>query len=144
MRFGPAYYDARQMQAALFKTVCDGNTSARDAAQCTKAWIDLERLKREMRGIPPLAAAKLKELYEHMQRIKEEAHAKWMEIGPTEIEEAPAKPTQPPSDAAKSTMQDFMPGSPGAKALMAMKSPARERKVFPPEKPLRFTRPYDD
>lgn len=75
MRFGPAYYDARQMQAVLVKTVCDGNTSARDAAHCTKAWIDLEKLKREMRGIPPLAPAKLNELLDHMKRARPAALA---------------------------------------------------------------------
>jgi len=62
MRFGPAYYNARQLQTVLFETVCDEKTPARDVAQCTRAWIDLERLKREMRGIPPLAPAKLHEL----------------------------------------------------------------------------------
>jgi hypothetical protein len=32
------------------------------------AWINLERLKREMRGIPPLAPAKLNELPPKRQR----------------------------------------------------------------------------
>jgi hypothetical protein len=67
MRFGPAYHDARQMQTALFNMVCEEKTSARDVAQCTRAWIDLEKLKREIRGIPPLAPAKLRELLDLKQ-----------------------------------------------------------------------------
>ena len=70
MRFGPDYYNAKQMQTALFKTVCDEKTPAREVAQCTRAWIDLERLKREMRGIPPLAGAKLGELSATMKRAR--------------------------------------------------------------------------
>jgi hypothetical protein len=80
MRFGPAYHDARQMQAALFKTVRDGNTSARDVALCTRAWTDLERLKREIRGIPPLAPAKLNELLDHMKRARPAALSEPVEI----------------------------------------------------------------
>jgi hypothetical protein len=70
MRFGPAYYNAGQLQTVLFKTVCEEKTPARDVAQCTRAWIDLERLKREIRGIPPLAPAKLHELLADMKRVK--------------------------------------------------------------------------
>ncbi len=58
----PDYYNARKMQAILCKVVCDEKTPARDAAQCTRAWIELERLKREIRGLPPLAAASLADI----------------------------------------------------------------------------------
>jgi hypothetical protein len=57
------------MQTALFKAVCEEKTSARDVAQCTRAWIDLEKLKREIRGIPPLAPAKMRELLD-LKRAK--------------------------------------------------------------------------
>jgi hypothetical protein len=70
MRFGPDYYNARQMQAVLVKTISDDKTPARDVAQCARAWIDLERLKREMRGIPPLAPAKLQEIAANMKRVR--------------------------------------------------------------------------
>ena len=70
MRYGPDYYAARQMQTVLSKAVCDGNTSPRDAALCTRSWIELERLKREMRGIPPLAAAKVGDMLDKMKRAK--------------------------------------------------------------------------
>ncbi|MEI8290943.1 MAG: hypothetical protein WCH99_15875 [Verrucomicrobiota bacterium] len=70
MRFGPDYYAAKQMQTVLSKAVCDGTTSPRDAALCTRSWIELERLKREMRGIPPLAAAKVGELLANLKRAK--------------------------------------------------------------------------
>ncbi len=62
MRFGPAYHEAKQMQDILFAVVCDEKTPAKDAVGCVKAWINLEKLKREIRGIPPLAPAKLSEL----------------------------------------------------------------------------------
>jgi hypothetical protein len=80
MRFGPAYHDARQMQTKLFQVVCDDETSARDAAQCSRSWIELERLKREMRGIPPLAAAKLTELLDHMKKAKPAGHDEPVEL----------------------------------------------------------------
>jgi len=80
MRFGPAYHDARQMQTALFKAVCNEMTTSRDVAQCTRAWIELERLKREIRVIPPLAATKPHELLDHMKKAKPAG-----EFEPTEI-----------------------------------------------------------
>ena len=126
MRFGPAYYDARQMQAVLVKTVCEGKTSARDIAQCVGAWINLEKLKREMRGIPPLAAAKLKELKELFDREKRARRASLdvpTELHPTETYEPSARPEQSPSHAATSTMRD-MPSLPGAKVMVVKKPPA--------------------
>ena len=83
MRFGPDYYNARQLQTKLFQVVCDTSTPSRDVAQCTRAWIELERLKREMRGIPPLAAAKLNELLGHAKKVKSVR-----EFEPREIESA--------------------------------------------------------
>ena len=80
MRFGPNYHNARQMQTKLFQVVCDEKTSARDAAQCARTWIDLERLKREIRGIPPLAAAKLNELGAGMKRARPAALREPVEI----------------------------------------------------------------
>ena len=70
MRYGPTYYDAKALQTSILQAVRDEKTSARDLAQCTKAWIELERLKREMRGIPPLAAAKLGDMLDKMKRTK--------------------------------------------------------------------------
>ena len=70
MRYGPTYYDAKALQTSILQAIHDEKTSARDLAQCAKAWIDLERLKREMRGIPPLAAAKVGELLAKMKRAR--------------------------------------------------------------------------
>jgi hypothetical protein len=83
------------MQDILFGRVCDPETPARDVARCIGAWIDLEKLKREIRGIPPLAAAKLKELFDHMQRVKSLRRAG--EPKAIEIVPAPAPPTSLPS-----------------------------------------------
>jgi len=80
MRFGPDYYNARQMQAVLVKAISDDKTPARDVAQCTRAWIDLEKLKREMRGIPPLAPAKLHELAAKMKRVRPAAICEPVEV----------------------------------------------------------------
>jgi len=80
MRYGPDYYNARQMQTKLLQAVCDEKTSPRDLAQCTKAWTELERLKREIRGIPPLAAAKVQDLLEHMKKAKPVREIEPMEI----------------------------------------------------------------
>jgi len=62
MRYGPDYANARQMQTALMKKVCDEKSHVRDVVQCVRAWRELEQLKREIRGIPPLAPATLKEM----------------------------------------------------------------------------------
>jgi hypothetical protein len=70
MRYSPAYYNAVKLQDSLNQRACDENTPAQSIAQCARAWIDLERLKREIRGIPPLAPAKAKELFDHMKRTK--------------------------------------------------------------------------
>jgi len=87
MRYGPDYHNAKQMQTALFKAVCDEKTPARDVVQCTRAWIELERFKREVRGIPPLAAASLKEMADYKHAL-----AKQINAGPAFIDfsEAPA------------------------------------------------------
>jgi hypothetical protein len=80
MRFGPAYYDARKLQDALFETACDANTAPRDLAQCVRSWIEIERLKREMRGIPPLAATKASELLARVNRARPAAIGEPVEI----------------------------------------------------------------
>jgi len=90
MRFGPAYYNAGQLQTVLFKTVCDEKTPARDVAQCTRVWIDLERLKREIRGIPPLASAKLHELLAaNMKHAKRASESCIITEVPANIEDSP-------------------------------------------------------
>jgi hypothetical protein len=86
MRFGPAYYNAGKLQEALFERVCDRTSPAREIAQCARSWIELERLKREMRGIPPLAAAKVTETLARMKRSKP-----MLSLEPVEID---AEPTQ--------------------------------------------------
>ena len=88
MRYGPTYYDAKALQTSLLKAINHEQTSARDLAQCTKAWIDLERLKREMRGIPPLAAAKVSEVLTKMKRAKAAELDEPVEIGFEEVEVA--------------------------------------------------------
>lgn len=80
MRFGHAYYDARKVQAVLAKTISNEETPARDVVRCTDAWISLERLKREIRGIPPLERAKLHELTGHMKRTRRAANYEPVEI----------------------------------------------------------------
>lgn len=82
MRFGHDYHNAKQMQTVVLKHVCDEKTPARDVVQLTRSWIDLERLKREIRGIPPLAAASLKEIADYKQAL-----AKQISAGPAEITE---------------------------------------------------------
>lgn len=62
MRYGPTHYNAKQLQVVLAETICDETASARDKAQSVRVWIELEHLKREMRGIPPLAPVTLKDL----------------------------------------------------------------------------------
>jgi hypothetical protein len=70
MRYSPAFYDAGKLQRACYQRACDEKASANNLTQCVRAWIDLERLKREIRGIPPLSPAKLTELFDHMKRTK--------------------------------------------------------------------------
>lgn len=81
MRYGPTYYDANALQTSLLQAIHDEKTSARDVAHCTRSWIELERLKREMRGIPPLAPAKLNELAARIKRAKPAALTEPVEIG---------------------------------------------------------------
>jgi len=83
MRYGPDYYNARQMQTQILQAVLDGKTSARELPQLVRSWIDLERLKREMRGIPPLAAASVKELNALLDNMK---RAKRALVEPVEVE----------------------------------------------------------
>jgi len=62
MKRGAAYRDASQMQAALVQKIGDSATSGLEAARSVRAWIQLERFKREMRGIPALAPHSLQEI----------------------------------------------------------------------------------
>lgn len=88
MRFGHDYHHAKQMQTALLKQVCDEKTPAKDVVQLTRSWIDLERLKREIRGIPPLAAATLKELADYKLSLAKQIQASGFEI--TELDDVPS------------------------------------------------------
>ena len=56
------YRDACAIQKLLFARLKLTATKAFDMAQCVRGWIELERLKREMRGLPPLAPHKLDEI----------------------------------------------------------------------------------
>jgi hypothetical protein len=89
MRFGYDYHNAKQMQTVVLKHICDEKTPARDVVQLTRSWIDLERLKREIRGIPPLAAASLKEIADYKHTMAKKIQAFELEI--TELpDEVPA------------------------------------------------------
>jgi hypothetical protein len=80
MRFGSAYYDAKALQTSLLQAIHDEKTSARDRAQCTRSWIELERLKREIRGIPPLAPAKWNEIAARLKRARPAELAEPVEV----------------------------------------------------------------
>jgi len=80
MRYGPTYYDAKALQTALLQMIQDEKTSARDIAPCTRTWMELERLKREMRGIPPLAAARVNELVAKLKQARPTLLAQAVEI----------------------------------------------------------------
>ena len=85
MRYGPTYYEAKALQTSLLQAIHDEKTPARDRAQCAKAWTEVERLKREMRGIPPLAAVKVSELGAGMKRAKPAALREPVELEPEEV-----------------------------------------------------------
>ena len=100
---GP-YRTANELQKQLADTVSMSGTSAFDKAACTRGWIELERLKREMRGIPMLAAHKLKEVLDgRVQRLKSAAATRNEPAftdpdEPTDIEATPATSAEPRSD----------------------------------------------
>ena len=88
MRYGPTYYDAKALQTQILQAVRDEKPSARELAQLVRSWIDLERFKREMRGIPPLAAAKVGELLANMKRARPAALKEPVELEPEEVGDA--------------------------------------------------------
>lgn len=59
---GTQHQTACEWQGLLLTTANDCKTEARDKALLAREWINMERLKRELRGIPPLASHKLSEL----------------------------------------------------------------------------------
>jgi hypothetical protein len=67
-RYGTPYRDCIKLQKALAIKALDATTEARDANSSVKAWIELEYLKREIKGIPRLAPHSLKELMDTKQR----------------------------------------------------------------------------
>ena len=88
MRYSPAYYDAGAVQTTVFKKVFDEKTSPREVVQCAETWMKLERFRREMRGIPPLATASLKEVKALLDSMKRARPAALYE--PVEVESAEA------------------------------------------------------
>ena len=58
------YRDAIRLQNVLMDKAGHAEDQGIGTAACVRAWVELERLKREMRGIPALAVHKLKEVYE--------------------------------------------------------------------------------
>ena len=80
------------MQAALVEKVIDKATPSMDVAQLARTWMDLERFKREVRGVPALAPATLRELADHRVAL-----ARRISSDPVEIideEPAEAEPTE--------------------------------------------------
>jgi hypothetical protein len=85
MRFGATYNKLKQMQDVLLRIICDEKTPARDMVRCVTAFISLEKFKREIRGIPPLAPASVKELLE-MKRERSLKRARTIPM-PFEVQE---------------------------------------------------------
>ena len=65
-RHGNSHQTAHDLQKILIASINDPrNTEPR--ANLVSAWEKLERLKREMRGLPPLRAASVKEVLDSRQ-----------------------------------------------------------------------------
>lgn len=63
--YAPANYrSATKVQNLLIDKMQDSEESGIALAQLARAWIEAEHLKREMRGLPRLAPASVKELLE--------------------------------------------------------------------------------
>ena len=89
MRYGPTHYNAKQLQVILAETICDETASARDKAQSVRVWIELEHLKRLIRGIPPLAPVTLSELLVvKMKRARPAALGELVEVEVEEVGDA--------------------------------------------------------
>jgi hypothetical protein len=81
------------MQKALILEVTDKSVAAKEKALCARAWIDLERMKREIRGVPPLAPHKAHELMRRQKRIPSQT----IDIEPSEDSPKPEPVPAPPT-----------------------------------------------
>jgi hypothetical protein len=60
--YGAQHQTACELQTILVTRCKDGKTAGKDVSLLARVWVELERMKREMRGIPPLSGHKLNEL----------------------------------------------------------------------------------
>lgn len=62
MRRSTGYYDLAKIQGIAVQRIQDPETTSADVARLMLSVEKIERLKREIRGIPPLAPVALREL----------------------------------------------------------------------------------
>lgn len=59
MKYTASYHNAHQIQKAVHLRLLDQNTDSQNIGSLTRAWLDLEWFKRELRGLPRLRASEL-------------------------------------------------------------------------------------
>jgi hypothetical protein len=96
-RYGTPYRDCVRLQKSLELKANDRKTEARDVVSCVKSWIELEHLKREMRGIPRLASASLKEIAAAKRELMQQ-HPSYYSRGFAEPEPIEAAPESEPGE----------------------------------------------
>jgi len=88
----------------LIKRIKSDETEAKDVALCARVWIEIEAFKREMRGLPRLLGASMKELHDALSALRapRQVHDAFVEIPETKESIIPQTvTTPPPPDAPK-------------------------------------------
>lgn len=101
MKYTASYHNAHQIQKAVHLRLLDQATDSQNIGSLTRAWLDLEWFKRELRGLPRLRASEL------LKPLREARRAPLAIAEPLDITEAkestsadpvPTPPTpEPPS-----------------------------------------------
>jgi hypothetical protein len=70
-RYGTPYQTCTKLQKSLESNIMAGKNKPRDVICCVKSWLELEYFKREIRGIPRLKPAELRDVLDtHMKRAR--------------------------------------------------------------------------
>lgn len=96
---GSQHQTANDIQKLLIASIKDAATDGKDKAQLARAWEALERLKREMRGIPPLKASDLIGTLKRLPNAQRAASA-----SPLEITAEPIPMSETPKNAFSETV----------------------------------------
>lgn len=93
-----SYRNAITICNALLLRIVDPETGDKDCSLLTRAWVEIEVFRREMRGIPRLSTHSVEDLTKARSSLAKRISQSNAPTGYEEIPDAPTEPTQAKTD----------------------------------------------